>query len=376
MLPAKKQTDNIKIPLSNKKYTVKRNLSPRVVKIYNPKATFWDYKEEKYLDFINRKEVSKMVEAGIIELTEEKDIPKAWQKIFSEYKPGDKIAIKPNFNCADWNDGDFYKNLITSPQLISAVIEGLVKYINIPENDIIVYELARPIPEHLIKRYIPFGVTYVEIPGRSILERIKVKLKLGLAAPDTSAPVEMREIIMDESGNELFCYMPRVLTEAQHLINLPIVKSHQFGITTGPLKNHYGTVRFSNLSFYPVYLHGDKLRRSVVDINRNPHIMYKTRLIISDFLFGAYDYQSKVQVKKKWRSFPDGEIPNSLLFSGDPVAVESIVYDYIMQERKYHNLSLYPDDYLDDAMKYGLGINERGDSNYNYKKIDYVRKSI
>ena len=119
------------------------------------------------------------------------------------------------------------------------------------------------------------------------------------------------------------------------VILLPVVKFHQTGVTSGPLKNHFGTVRFNNLAIYPIYLHGNVMHKSIIDLNRSPHIKGKTRLIIADFLFGSYDYKTleySTQVKKKWVTLPVEQTPNSLLISRDPIAVESIMHYFIMKE--------------------------------------------
>ncbi|AMM40191.1 hypothetical protein HS1_000385 [Candidatus Desulfofervidus auxilii] len=350
-----------------------------VICVHNPNATSWDYKTGYYIEYINQEEINKMLDKALLALTGEKEVYLAWKNVMSKYKPGDKIALKPNFNCADKPYARVCQEIMTAPQVINTVIKGLTQYIGVPEKDIYIYDLCRPIPYNIIRKYIPYNVNFIEKPSHSILDRIKIKLKIGLAAPDMSGPIEMREKITDSEGNFITCYIPKLLTECQHLINLPIVKYHQFLVVTGPLKNHFGTVRFSNLSLYPVYLHGKVLHKSIVDLNRNPHIKNKTRLVVADFLFGSYDYKTaehKTEVKRKWKTFPMGETPNCLLVSKDPVALESVMYFYLIKERKFHGLPIGSDHYLYDAMKFGLGIHERVESEEEFKSIKLIKISI
>jgi hypothetical protein len=106
---------------------------PKVVRVYSNKAVDWDYKTEPYLDFANQEVVNKMLDEGLKELTGRESIAQAWRDILSLYKPGDKVAIKPNFNTIDHG----YKKIITSPQVINAVIKGLVESLGVPEENIL-----------------------------------------------------------------------------------------------------------------------------------------------------------------------------------------------------------------------------------------------
>lgn len=345
------------------------NMRPKVVRVYDKDAVVWDYKEEKYLNFINQEVVDKMVEKGVCVLTEKNTPDKAWEIIMTEYRPGDKVAIKPNFN----NVHHGYKDLFTSPQVISSVIKGLVEYVGVPEGDIYIYDLCRPIPYENVRNRINYEVNFVDLfEPKTIIEKIKLRLGLGLQCSDYSAPVEMSNEIIDEKGRGVTCYMPKVLTQAEHLINIPIFTNHIFISSSGPLKNHFGTVRFSDYASGPGYLHGKGIEQSIVDINLNYHIINKTRLIIADGLIGIYG-RGELNSIKKWNTFPSEDgIPNSLFFAKDPLAVESVVNDYIEEERRFHKFNILSHEHLHQGMEKGIGIHEHKNKAWNYEKIKYI----
>ena len=315
------------------------NIPDKVVHIYDPRATKWDYSTERYLDFVDQRVVDEMMDRGVCELMSTGNPETAWKQILATYEPGDRIAIKPNFN----NVNHGYKELITSPQVVSAVIKALVMYLAVPENSIYVYDLCKVIPDDIVKSRIPYRVNYVgQKLVRSLKDKIALRLHRGLDAPDKSARIEMTERILDRSGKEVTCYLPKVLTQAHHLINIAILTNHIYILASGPLKNHFGTVRFSNMESYPVCLHGKVLPDAVLDINRNPHIRQKTRLVVVDGLFGVYG-RGEFSGIRKWKTFPceDGT-PNTLFLSRDPFAMESVVCEHVRRERECHGLRILP----------------------------------
>jgi hypothetical protein len=173
----------------------------------------------------------------------------------------------------------------------------------------------------------------------SIGEKVGVRLGWYLSCADKKARINMRNRITDEKGEEVFCYIPRVVTEAKHLINACLLTNHVFLPVSGPLKNHFGTVRFSNYDQYPGRLHGDRMEEHIEDINLNEHIKNKTRLYVCDGLFGVFAGEKKGI--HKWKTFPcKNGTPNTLLFSFDPFAMEQKIAEIIIKERKHHNLKI------------------------------------
>lgn len=347
---------------------VKIREKPKVVRAYDPKAVFWDYKSTEYLDFIRQEAVEEMVARGITGLTGERETGDAWKKLIPSYQPGDGVAIKPNFNAI--HSGA--EGLITCPQLIRAVIKGLVDAVGVDEADIYVYDLCKWIPESRVKNRIGYRINYVERRGDGIFKgRILPRLSWGLESADKSAVVNMSARLIDSDGDAVSCFMPKVITRCKHLINIALLSNHPFMAISGPLKNHFGTIRFSNYNSFPVVLHGEALQPSIVEINMNPHIRAKTRLVICDGLIGQFS-RGEGGFAGKWETFPSKDgVPNSIFFATDPVAMESVLLHFVNRERDAKGLEIRSHDYLHAAARRGLGIHEDFEDISKVNEISY-----
>ena len=154
---------------------------------------------------------------------------------------------------------------------------------------------------------------------------------------------------------------------------MPLLTNHIYIANSGALKNHYGTVRFSNFHSYPGVLHGAVLNKSVTDINQHPQIKNKTRIIIADGIFGVFD-RGAGEGKRVWKSF-NNDFPKSIFISKDPVAIDSVMASITIKERKINKFKILSTEYLEDAMNNGLGIYENG-KNGRFNKIRYKQVSI
>jgi hypothetical protein len=362
---------DIQNPAAGSREQDKQN-KPTVVRSWSTKLSSAQSLSGNYFNLIDQDVVNRCMDRAVCGLTGRDDVAQAWADIIGNYEIGQKIVLRTNFNPADKSEKVFFDDIIVAPQIINNVILSLHSSLNVPFKDIIIYELTRPIPYNLIRKYIQYPVTYVEKPSSSFIDKVKNKLKMGLAAPDFDYPIEMREEISDNSGNRLTCYLPKVVTQADHLINLSVFKYHQFGLLSGLLKNHYGTVRFSNLSHYPLMMHDDKVFKCTVDLNRHPLIQKLTRLNIVDSIFGAYDYKPGTQVKKEWKTFGNLQFPLSIFMGLDAVAVESVLHSYLLNERESHGLATNHPNYLEDAQSYNLGVFENT-RDLDFKKIRYLQ---
>jgi hypothetical protein len=167
----------------------------------------------------------------------------------------------------------------------------------------------------------------------------------------------------------------QVFVDADHLINVPILKSHGSYITLA-LKNHYGSVLYENhdLSSMHAYFNqggnteGCDLETTniLADINNNPHIRDKTRLVIGEGLFG--NAHTNWQGTEVWNIF-GGRDSNILFFAVDPVAISSVMMDYIVAERGDQD-----HEQLHAAASLGLGVHEHWDSfeTKQYPTIEYL----
>jgi uncharacterized protein (DUF362 family) len=318
----------------------------------------------------NADALDEMLSEGMKTVTGRKNLRDAWMDVLARYSRGDKIVVKPNFNFVNKETG----HAVTSPQLINSVVGQLVEVVGVAPENISLYDLCKKIPGS-VRNAIRYPISFVERADAStVIDKIRRRLHVGPASADRNAEIIMREKITESGGAPVRCYMPRVVSEAQHLINMPLLTNHPFIASSGALKNHFGTVRFSNYNSYPEVLHGRVLAKSIVDINANEHIKNKTRLVIGDGLFGVFD-RGDGGGKKKWKTFRD-DFPKSIFLSRDPVAIDAVMANLVIRERKQHHLTVLPTEYLLDAEARGLGVCELQDGESAYTRIDYRTISL
>ena len=344
-----------------------------MIRIYGSEATFWNYKTNPYVDFIRQDIVNQMLRVGLCTFTETSSAGEAWKKLMPTYQNGDKIAVKPNLNALHLG---YEQNVTTTPALMNSVIHSLINDLDVSPDNISVYDLC--VDAQQIKQFLKYAVNCVGKSTGSFLDKFKKRLHIGPNTSDPSASIKMRHPVYNTEGEQVYCYIPNVLTQAEHLINVPVLKAHQFVLISSAFKNHFGTVRFSNYNQYPVILHGESLQPALVDIYRNNHIKDKTRLIVVDALFGAplYGHNSHGRLPTPWCTFPGDKTPNSIFLATDPVAAESIIADYVAKEQTSHNLDLRPHDYLHLAAKEGLGIDEHRSADGTYRFIEYEEVEV
>lgn len=283
---------------------------------------------------------------------------------------GDKIVIKPNLNNTLIG---YSQAIMTSPQVVQTLVESLLES-GYPAGDIIIYDLTAFDGQSVTNRLGKIGVETVFLKrNQTVLNKVANKLHLGQAAPDLQAPISMKKPVRDDRGNDVQCFMPKVLTKAQHLINVPVFKAHQFVLQSNVLKNHFGTVRFGNLHTHPVVLHGAHIDWHIASINANAHIKNKTRLTIVDALLGAacFSRGDHGRLPTRWRTLDFGDTPRSLYFSNDLIAIESVLCDLIMTEHYSMGYEPYSHRLLHIAAQAGLGIHEHRDSCGRYATIDH-----
>jgi uncharacterized protein (DUF362 family) len=169
-----------------------------------------------------------------------------------------------------------------------------------------------------------------------------------------------------------------VLFNATYLINLPIMKGgHPIGGVTLGYKNHFGSTNNPSgmhtaidvvskpTGYNPNY-------NALVDLRACSHIGGKTVLTIGDGIFGARTFNTKPE---KWASFGN-QVPNSLFFSTDPVAIDCVMHDYLKIELGSALVS-NANRYLQLASAAGQGVFESVNPwNEAYHQINYIKIPI
>jgi hypothetical protein len=344
----------------------------RVVRVHAPDATRkWDYGacapwdhtvemtktqpgkiKERYYDFINEKAVSAMLDKGLRALTGERTASASWRGLMPGFESRQKVTLKLNMNNASFDKTITTNRMDQTMPLVNAILGGLVEGLGMDQRNITLLDASRWFHPVIMKSRCRYaGVRWVD--SRS---------------PDRWDPSESVTFTRDEPKPWGHFWMPRDYTGADHIINLCLMKNHGCGIT-GAMKSHFGAIPS------PKMLHeglGDK--SYIADVCATPAIRDKVRVNIADALFA--NWHGNVWSPRPWNTFPEAS-PNSLLLSRDPVAIDSVMLDHIIDEiatqgaaaTSYVRDCVTHHAFLEYAMTHhGLGIFEHKP----YKRIDYV----
>ncbi|MBE0654247.1 MAG: DUF362 domain-containing protein [Bacteroidales bacterium] len=311
-------------------------------------ATNWDEKTGMWWDdkATSQAECDKMMSKTLQNLTGAKTDKEAWQKLFEfnnkmngqgkkGYVKGEIIVVKINMN-AIHNVTDPWKNQgYPSPHMLNSLVRQLIEVAGVSGDDIIITDPSRYIGEQINDKIRNNRSSeYLKI---TIEEREARKLAgYRTAQPDTTAAVWF-----NMPNDTLYkMYLPKSYTEATYIINYGLVRPHRvFGITLSA-KNHFGAVwDIEKKAFAPHPLHAFALWDYATPNKLNdPHsapvllghkiINNKTFLYLADGLFTSINQNLEVA---RWSTFSNDWF-SSLLMSQDPVALESVVYDFIASE--------------------------------------------
>jgi len=361
-------------PLPNQPIGTARGIFPgRVVWIHDPCATDWLGPGDGHWwepDHTDRVVVARMFSLAVQSLTGEATDADAWDALFRHYNvthgngdtpyaPGERIAVKVNFvGCHylwggvdpvtyDMTSGRNYMN--TSPQMILALLHGLVDEAGVPDSMIAVGD---PLARFPTEYYDPI---VAEFPNLVFLDH------------DGGAPGHPRTAVQystipfywscDPAGVATD-YIPQSNVEADYFINLASFKSHSSAGVTFCVKNLYGSlIRLPVAAGY--YDMHDRLAarapapggyRSLVDLLGHDHFGGKTLLYLMDGLYsGVHPDDSS---PRRWDAAPfGGDWTSSIFASLDPVALESVGFDLMQSEgdpRAYPQMAAV-DDYLTEA---------------------------
>jgi uncharacterized Fe-S center protein len=136
------------------------------------------------------------------------------------------------------------------------------------------------------------------------------------------------------------------IDDCDAIINLPTPKQHGGAGVSVSLKNHYGSVN------RPGSLHGNWCDPAIAELNAQPQIREKTRLVVGAAL--------NVSPGDWYR--PERE--NALLLSFDPVALDTVGRDILIQHRQAMGLDsrslVEGARHLRTAQSLGLGTTDAG----------------
>jgi hypothetical protein len=327
--------------------------------------------------------VTQMISTGIQKLTGQLTDNEAWDEIFkfhnqargkgdTGYTKGEKILLKlnrtstniaTNLNVFTMYRNDRYDRTAlseTSPQIVLAVLMHLVYKAGVPQDAIYVGDLQR---NHYQEEYDKYMAEFpmVNFLGTNIYHKnVRILNNGRTPVKITESPLlyysDNGEVMTDANGKE---HLYTILEDIEYLINLPMMKGHATGGVTLFPKNHYGSqARETAMHLHGGLVHGREgygKYRVLVDIMGSKYLGKKNLVYILDALWAGPDWGDD-PVKFRMSPFND-DWTSSVFFSFDPVAIESVAYDFLRTEFDGNNLytsKAFPnmygtDDYLHQA---------------------------
>jgi hypothetical protein len=316
----------------------------RVVWVWNPNATeknltgyWWEQQNN------NQKVIDEMCSIGIQQLTGESNDFDAWNALFCYfnqvhgngdvgYLSGEKIAIKVNLNAALNGIGDPYvqedNDRDASPYVLKALLRQLVNVAGVPQEDITLFDASRPMANWFYNRV--YYKTYPANPAVEEFSRVHYVDSVGGADGRTQIVPSLTKMYFSDGTIRT---LPTCVADAKYIINVPLLKRHIInnGVTLSG-KNFFGSFIEPVFDIHPYLISGMTLGNPApqVDLFGFEHLGGKTLLYLGDGTYGTKVDHSTIA---KFLMYPfNGDWTNSLFFSQDPVAIDSVMYDFLLTE--------------------------------------------
>jgi len=338
--------------------------------------------------------IETMMATGINTLANGESLSESWNELFTYvnvknnrgstgYQSSEKIAIKVNLNNC-WNVFAFtddYKRKDNErdahPAVIKALLSQLVNEVGISEKDITIYDSSRPMPDWF---YNPIAE---EFPDVNYVDAIG-----GAKGRSKAIPSDSKFYFYDGTIRTL----PICVVEASYIINIPLLKQHPInhGVTLSG-KNMFGTFIEDVVDIHPYHESGQFMGNAApqVDLFAHEDLGQKTVLYLGDGLFATLRDHRTIT---RFHMYPfNDDWTNSLFFSQDPVAIDSVMYDFLHTEgpiplegsQNYLHQAAEPSETTYDPEQDGtfisesLGVHEHWNSNTSifskerYNAIDF-----
>jgi hypothetical protein len=260
------------------------------------------------------------------------------------YQAGEKIVIKLNFTlCYVSGQSNLSSRTMmsrspekagnTNPQMVLALLRHLVNVVGVNQADISVGDPVNFFPQEWYNYLQP------EFPNVVYLDHYPFTGRTQVELSDT--PFYWSTTAADGKVQD---YLPQPYASAAYLINFPVLKSHARAGITLSAKNHYGSLvrspvgdwRGQRYNYYDLhtniqeYQPGRSKYRTLVDLMGHEGNGRKTLLYLVDGLYGGKDWDG---TPYKWNMAPfSGDWPSSLFASQDPVALDSVGFDFLLAE--------------------------------------------
>jgi len=343
-----------------------RGIHPgRVVWVHDPQVLDWNGPGDGHWwegNRLNQQRLDSMMARAVCELTGQPTVAAAWDRLFRHlnqsrgkgavgYQSGEKIVIKPNWVGMIWREGNVnldtctfirrHDYMNTAPQLIIALVRQLT-HVGVRPADITICDsLAVVVNDYcaILTNALP-GLRIEDHSGK--FGRIKVQ------------PSKVPLYWSCRPEGKATDYLPACFAEAQYVVNFANLKAHRATGVTLCGKNHFGSlIRWPvQEGYYDMHRNSFAqqvgLYREQVDLMGHSHLGGKTVLYLIDALFCGIHPTDPAPRKMKCAPF-HGDWPKSLLASQDPVAIDSVGFDFLWAEYEDFPRRVGVDDYLHEA---------------------------
>jgi hypothetical protein len=312
----------------------------RVAWIYDPDATdatckntagdYW-YQDDNTSQTV----VNSMLSRGLQMLTGEKTDAAAWSALFRYYNQahgkgnvgyttGEKIVIKINLNGLSQGS----QNINTSPQISYAVLDQLINTAGVAQADISIGEPNISLDNTTFNKC------------RLVFPNVKY---FGQGTGKTPIVKSKSDVLFASDGG-MKNALPQCYLDAAYMINIPVFKKHHRAGVSLCSKNHFGSITpFNSNGAFPWHyslpcpngaadVSNGKygVYRCFVDIMGHKDLGGKTVLFLVDGIWGSINWGHP---PVKWRMAPfNNDWPSSMFLSQDPVAIESVGFDFLYNE--------------------------------------------
>lgn len=273
-----------------------------VVVVKHDDASKIEYEGNKKIYAVDQDVAQVMMDAGIRRLTGIDDIGEAWKSFFPGITKSKVISIK--INCIARQDNS--SGLASHPEVAYSIANGLtqmqVEGSPFPEGNIIIWDRS----EFEIERS-GFTINKGNFGVRCYGTRYEI-MREGEDSGGYSTAVSY-----DVAGRQQ--YLSEILVDkSDYLINTCLFKDHVYSGVTFSLKNHYGSC------WAPRHMHGSYCNPYIPALNALSPIRDKQALCICDAIYG---------IKSGGPMGSPQIAPNSLIFSTDTVALDTIGYEML-----------------------------------------------
>jgi hypothetical protein len=340
----------------------------RVVWVWDPKATNencissfatqdWYFKPQN----TDQKVVRGMFRNGLNKLTGKTSLTDSWDVLFryhnnkkyqknKGYTKGEKIFIKINQGTSRWlltqedkNNGYYFPTSLkpgeerrstsmapteTGPYIVLEILRELVNEMGVNQADIAVGDPMTDIYGH------NYDVWFKEFPGVVYIDKFSTMHGRTLVRPTEK---DLLFYADKKQTDKLY----DIIENADYLINVANFKPHVSAGITLTAKNHFGSQGRPTAGHLHYALMmpragvpsngGYHKYRVLVDLMGSKYLGQNTLLYMVDGLFGGGASETKPPVKYFMAPF-NNDWCNSMFFSLDQVALESVCFDFLRTE--------------------------------------------